>query len=155
MGKEIERKYLIIDIPSNLKVVKEKRIFQTYLAIGEEEVRIRKSTSELSEEFVMTIKKGNSVVREETEFAISKETYLQLLSDERKPLIKTRQVVEMENHLFEIDFYVNYLSELTTVEVEFQSEEEANAFIKPEWFGDEVTSDSRYKNQSLWKSIQE
>ena len=34
-------------------------------------------------------------------------------------------------------------------EVEFESVEDAMSFMKPEWFGEEVTSDRRYRNGFL------
>lgn len=35
-------------------------------------------------------------------------------------------------------------------EIEFESEEEANAFIAPEWFGLEVTNDPYYRMSEYW-----
>ena len=37
------------------------------------------------------------------------------------------------------------------VEVEFESVEQANSFVPPEWFGDDVTNDKRYHNSYLSK----
>ncbi len=42
-----------------------------------------------------------------------------------------------------------YLEGLEFVEVEFQSEEQANGFNPPEWFGEDVTFDKRYRNSYL------
>jgi adenylate cyclase len=38
---------------------------------------------------------------------------------------------------------------LISAEVEFSNEAESNEFIPPQWLGQEVTDDKRYKNQSL------
>jgi adenylate cyclase len=38
---------------------------------------------------------------------------------------------------------------LSTVEVEFSSESEAETFRPPAWFGKEVTADPRYRNWAL------
>ena len=35
------------------------------------------------------------------------------------------------------------------VEVEFKSLEDANKFIIPAWFGEEVTNNDKYKNKNL------
>jgi CYTH domain-containing protein len=35
------------------------------------------------------------------------------------------------------------------VEVEFASVDEANAFIAPDWFGEDVTEDGRYHNSYM------
>ena len=36
-------------------------------------------------------------------------------------------------------------------EIEFESQEEANAFIAPDWFGKEVTYDKSYKMSEYWR----
>ena len=41
------------------------------------------------------------------------------------------------------------LAGLMVAEVEFGSEDQADAFEPPEWFGAEVTDDARFKNQKL------
>jgi|tagenome__1003787_1003787.scaffolds.fasta_scaffold20652670_1 adenylate cyclase len=154
--KEIEKKYLIETIPSELKLENSKEIHQTYLAIGKEEIRVRKILKDGNESHTMTIKKGHGLTREEIEFEISKETYEQLLvCGSRKPLIKTRGKLVIGENIFDFDVYQNSaITNLKTIEIEFNSEEDASCFIKPEWFGTDVTEDKRYKNQSLWKEIQ-
>ena len=49
----------------------------------------------------------------------------------------------------ELDVYAGDLDGLMTAEVEFGSEEEADAFDPPPWIGTDVTGDARYSNQSL------
>lgn len=156
MVKEIEKKYLVNEIPSDLFPINQKEIHQTYLAIGMEEIRVRKIIKNDSESFTMTIKKGTGLSREEIEFEISKGTYDQLLvNGNKKPLIKTRSKVAIDSKVFDFDIYQNSsIDNLKTIEIEFKSEEEAHNFIKPEWFGEDVTEDKNYKNQSLWKEIQ-
>lgn len=48
-----------------------------------------------------------------------------------------------------MDIYNDDLDGLVTVETEFSSEEQAEAFVKPSWFGDDITEDKRYKNKNL------
>ena len=48
-----------------------------------------------------------------------------------------------------MDIYHLGLEGLRTVEVEFTTEEEARAFIRPSWFGEDVTNDKSYKNKML------
>jgi len=38
---------------------------------------------------------------------------------------------------------------LRLAEVEFETEEEANAFVPPEWFGEDVTYSTEYHNSTL------
>lgn len=156
MGKEIERKFLIKEIPFDLYSMDPEKVIQSYLAIGEEEVRLRKTLVGSKAKCVMTIKKGKGLVREEREFPIEELTYAQLLQGStKKPIIKNRFVKVIDGYEYVIDLFLNEsLSRLITAEVEFESVEDANEFVKPIWLGEEVTEDKAYKNQSLWKSIQ-
>ncbi len=48
-----------------------------------------------------------------------------------------------------VDDFRGDLTGLALAEVEFESEEEASAFIPPPFFGREVTDDPRYRNEAL------
>ena len=43
------------------------------------------------------------------------------------------------------------LAPLIIAEVEFPTVEAANAFVPPEWFGEDVTEDPAYSNSNLSK----
>ena len=63
---------------------------------------------------------------------------------------KTRYEIEADGGLvIELDVYTGDLEGLVVAEVEFDSETAAEAFAPPEWFGEDVTEDVRYKNQRL------
>ena len=49
----------------------------------------------------------------------------------------------------EVDIYSGALTGLSVAEVEFATEDAADAFEPPAWFGREVTDDPRFKNQRL------
>ena len=49
----------------------------------------------------------------------------------------------------ELDVFAGDLSPLLLAEVEFSSEEEANSFTPPDWFGEDVTFSSKYHNSTL------
>jgi adenylate cyclase len=153
--KEIEKKYLINkkEVPKDLLIDSVKHIKQTYLAIGLEEIRIREIGEDDKSKHTMTVKKGSGLSREEFEFDISKETYEQImLFVDRKPLQKIRSEIVMDGNKFDLDFYHD--SNLATIEIEFDSEKEAYSFVPPKWFGEDVTKDKSYKNQTLWKLVQ-
>jgi len=70
---------------------------------------------------------------------------------DKAPVSKTRYFIPLENSLTaELDIYDGTLSGLFTVEVEFESLEDAVSFTPPEWFGKDVSEDNRYKNSSLY-----
>jgi adenylate cyclase len=162
MNHEIERKYLLPAYPQDLidsgeLIVKSRKtIEQTYLALTEEEeIRVRKLSSEGSAPvYTHTYKRGHGLSRGEAEYEISEQIYRQLLENTgRAPLVKTRtKVTAGSDKIVEIDEYHQF--NLLTVEVEFDSEEEALAFTPPAWFGSEVGSEMEYRNKELWASVQ-
>ncbi|MNL87284.1 hypothetical protein D3C87_2163670 [compost metagenome] len=52
----------------------------------------------------------------------------------------------------EIDLYTQL--ELAVLEVEFDSLEEAESFVAPEWFGKDVSVEKKYSNKTVWKELQ-
>jgi adenylate cyclase len=63
---------------------------------------------------------------------------------------KTRYLVKVGEHTFEVDEFYGDNEGLTVAEVELSSEEEN--FVKPEWLGEEVTGDVKYYNSMLMKN---
>lgn len=152
---EIERKFLIAGKPSHLEQYKKKEIEQGYLCT-EPVVRIRKS----NEDYYLTYKsrinmKENpgdvALTCEEVELPLTKEAYLHLRNKIDKHLvIKTRYLIPIEeNYTAELDEFHGYLEGLIFVEVEFSDEEKAASFNPPDWFGEDVSFDKRYKNNYL------
>jgi CYTH domain-containing protein len=82
----------------------------------------------------------------EKEIKISEAEALLLLC-EKGTIDKIRYNVIFENHLFEVDVFQGENEGLIVAEIELQSENET--FSKPNWLGNEVTSDERYYNAYL------
>ena len=57
----------------------------------------------------------------------------------------------MAKYTIELDVFEGELAPLILAEVEFPSEEEANSFVAPEWFGEDVTYSNKYHNSNLSK----
>ncbi|NBD27073.1 CYTH domain-containing protein [Paenibacillus glycinis] len=162
MGLEIERKFLPAEYPDRqikeglLKVVSEQRIQQTYLAIDEtQELRVRRITDASSGEvfYTQTFKAGNGLSREEIEYGITQGIYEQL-TDGRGlvPLTKDRVTAQWNGRKVEIDRYDQI--RLTVLEVEFDSVEEAEGFMPPDWFGRDISSERQYSNKRVWRELQ-
>ena len=66
---------------------------------------------------------------------------------------KKRYLIPYEKYTIELDVFGEPYENLVIAEVEFESEEEANAFCPPEWFGEDVTLDRRYHNSNLSKGL--
>ena len=62
---------------------------------------------------------------------------------------KTRYLVRSGKHVFEVDEFYGENEGLIVAEVELESEDEA--FVKPDFIGEEVTGDIRYYNSQLMK----
>ena len=146
--KEIERKFKVKNPPPDLGQYPHVEILQGYVSIDEngKEERVRSKDGR----FFHTIKEGEGMVRTEKEAEITKEQFDELWPrTEGKRIYKTRYKIPHGEEIIELDIYHGELDGLITVEVEFTSEEAANKFVAPDWFGDDVTNDKRYKNKNL------
>ena len=148
MNKEIERKFLVNQLPDNLQQYPSTEIIQGYLAITEDgtEVRLRKKGNH----YFQTVKCGFGLQRGEAEIEISKDQFEKLWSmTEGKRIEKVRYEIDHSGMKIELDIYSGILKGLSVAEVEFSSIGQANLFVPPSWFGEEVTVDERYKNRNL------
>jgi adenylate cyclase len=146
---EIERKFLVAEPPEGLDRWPSTPIEQGYLAIAGDgtEVRVRRRAGAAT----LTVKSGASRTRVEEELEIEPARFERLwpLTEGRR-IEKTRYEIDGGSGLtIELDVYAGALEGLVVAEVEFDSEEAADAFAAPEWLGREVTDDARYKNQRL------
>jgi CYTH domain-containing protein len=147
MAQEIERKFLVDtgEVPPGAQA---RLIAQGYLTdpADSSEVRLRR----LGETYVLGLKRGSGLVRTELETEISADNFGALWpATEGARVVKTRYTVELGQYIAYLDHYAESLSGLRTVEVEFASVADAEAFEPPTWFGREVTGLSAYRNQSL------
>ena len=143
---EIERKFLIKTLPENLESYEQKRICQGYMCTNPV-VRIRRS----NDEYFLTYKGRGKMVREEHEFPLTAEAFEHMLPKIDGILIdKVRYLIPLEDgHTAELDIFQGVLAPLCLVEVEFAAVEDAESFVAPEWFGDDVTNLKQYHNSYL------
>lgn len=145
---EIEKKFIPKDLPENLENFKHHKIEQAYLNTAPV-VRIRKQ----DDDYFLTYKGSGMMAREEYNLYLNKESYNHLLTKADGNIItKTRFLIPIHDGLTaELDIFEGKFAGMLLVEVEFESVEQANSFIPPEWFGDDVTNDKRYHNSYLSK----
>ncbi len=152
---EIERKFILRDIPNDLNSYNRKEIEQGYLCKGPV-IRIRKSNSD----YILTYKSKPEFILEEEvsakhsnelEVPLTEEAYLHLKEKIDGYIIeKTRYLIPLNDKLtVELDVFKGRLEGLIFAEVEFDSEESSKRFQVPEWFGEDVTFDPRFKNSYL------
>lgn len=157
MSKEIERKFLINNIPKNILFEMNNGysvyIEQNYISIGENELRVRTMIDGIDQpKHYLTYKVGSGLVRQEHEIEIDINTCCKIMKMiKQKPIRKDRFVLDVDGYKVELDVYFDM--DLVVGEVEFNSEEEANNFKIPYWFGEEVTRNEEYKNQNLWVKL--
>jgi adenylate cyclase len=148
MNKEIERKFLVKQLPDNLHQYPSTQITQGYLAITEDgtEVRLRKK----GDRYFQTVKSGFGLQRGEAEIEISEDQFEKLWwMTEGKRIEKVRFEIDHSGMKIELDIYSGFLNGLIVAEVEFPSIEQAKSFVPPSWISREVTEDERYKNRNL------
>ena len=143
---EIERKYLIDQIPFDLSEYPSRKIEQGYLCT-EPVVRIRRD----GEDYYLTYKSKGLMVREEYNLPLTRDAYEHLKPKaDGRIITKERFLIPLDDTLtIELDRFEGDLDPLLLAEVEFQDEDSANAFIPPDWFGEDVTFSSKYHNSTL------
>jgi adenylate cyclase len=146
MGREIERKFLVVGDAWRASARECRPLKQGYLAIdGHTNVRVR-TDGRLA---WITVKgRPDGLVRPEFEYEIPAADADGLLALCQKRVVeKTRHLVPSGDHVWEIDEFRGRNDGLTIAEIELRREHDS--FERPGWLGAEVTSDPRYLNANL------
>ena len=151
---EIERKFLLTRLPENLSCYPHGVIEQAYISV-KPVIRIRRE----GEACTLTCKGKGHMARAEFNLPIDREAYERLLAKcEGTRIVKTRYRIPMSEYsarpedeglTIELDVFDAPFTGLVLAEVEFSSEEAADAFPPPAGFGAEVTGDRRFHNAWL------
>lgn len=153
---EIEKKFLVRQIPEDLDSYDHSEIEQGYLN-RTPVIRIRK----MDEAYILTYKSKADhgehsavCVNQEVELPLTREAYEHLKEKIDGCLIeKTRYRIRYQKFTIELDLFHGRYEGMTLAEVEFQTEEEAETFMPPSWFGDNVSGDYHYTNAFLSQKI--
>jgi CYTH domain-containing protein len=142
---ERERRFLVASLPEPLP--EPSRIEQAYVSTGPASVRVRRS----DDRRILTIKTGSGRNRHEIERDLDQDEFDAIWAAATELRIaKRRHRIDIGNGLTaELDLYDGSLTGRRLVEVEFDSDDAADDFEPPDWFGREVTEDNRYSNSSL------
>lgn len=142
---EIERKFLVKEVPEGLNTYPCRHLEQGYLCIGPV-IRIRKD----NDKYELTYKSKGMMVREEYNLPLTKESYEHLKTKvDGRIITKKRYMIPYENYTIELDIFEGDLAPLLLAEVEFPTEEEAKSFNPPDWFAEDVTFSALYHNSFL------
>lgn len=145
---EIERKFTINKLPNNLDQYPCFTLEQAYLNT-DPVVRVRRE----NDDFYLTYKGKGFLAREEYNLPLNEEAYYHLREKADGLIIskKRYRIPYNEKLTIELDVFEAPLAPLVLAEVEFESIEEANAFIPPAWFEKDVTEDRSFSNSELSK----
>lgn len=156
---EIERKYLVRQLPDDLEQYEHFEIEQAYLCTSPT-LRIRK----MGDAYILTVKEklssvSSAIHNREEEFALSEQTFQHLLTKcDSGRVGKTRYRINLRQQMgdgayegltAELDIFHGRHRGLMLVEVEFPNTQVANSFVPPDWFGEDVSSDYHYRNSYL------
>lgn len=158
---EIERKFTIKTLPSDLESFPCHQIEQAYLNVLPV-VRVRRE----DENYYLTYKGSGMLAREEYNLPLTKESYYHLREKaDGKIISKKRYLIPLLHPGFqegfsnrppedyqltiELDVFEGSLAPLVMAEVEFGSKEAAEAFVPPEWFDEDVTYRKEYHNSYM------
>ena len=145
---EIERKFTIKELPDLSKY--EYHIMEQGYLNTDPVVRVRKE----DEEYYLTYKGKGLLAREEYNLPLNKEAYYHLVEKSDGIIIrKKRYLIPFEKYTIELDVFYAPYENLVIAEVEFDSEEDANAFQPPEWFAEDVTMNRKYHNSNLSQGL--
>lgn len=157
---EIERTFLVKNLPSGLDSCKKTEIKQGYFSELPSPLRIRQKDNyfELTKKF--PISSGDQSTHDEINLPIKKEEFERLWSLTLRSLEKTRYYFPLENNLMaEIDVFRGKIEGLILVEVEFDSSQAMEKFDPPEWFGKDMTDEfwvvNSFLASSTYKEIQD
>ena len=148
MSVEIEKKFIVENVPFALNRYKCYEIIQGYIAVEENyaEVRVRY----IDNKYILTIKSDRTNSRLEEECILNAQQGKRLLGFCKDRVIrKTRYYIPYNGATIELDIFKDALEGLMIAEVEFKNIDEMNNFIVPSWFGVDITEDKRYKNKNL------
>ncbi len=145
---EIEKKFLLKNLPDDLERYEKWDIEQCYLC-SSPVIRIRKK----NEEYILTYKnrppkkEKDLCMSEEVELPLTKESYLHLKEKADGLCIeKTRYLIPYENYVIELDVFHGEQKGILLAEVEFDTVEDSKKFMAPSWFAEDVSDDYHYSN---------
>lgn len=145
---EIERKFLVKQLPAQLKRFRSALILQGYLATEMKgaQVRLRKTGNVCT----LAFKRRRGYGREEREIRLTLAQFDVLWPGTTgRRLRKVRYDVPWNGRVIEIDVYRGIHRGLVVAEIEFPNRHTCDRFQPPDWLGREITKTRRYSNVRL------
>lgn len=145
---EIERKFLVDKTAMPDLSQFEYHDIEQFYVLTEPVIRARRK----DDKYILTVKGSGMMARSEFELPLSADSYAKLMTKSEGVIItKRRYLIPYNGYTIELDVFSEPIAPLIMAEIEFDSIDDANAFIAPTWFTDDVTNDSRYHNSNMSK----
>ena len=136
MGKEIERKYLIKQMP-NLKNIKPIRYERYYINDNiDNQIRVQRK----DDKFILETKtKISDIEYKKEKQEITEQEFFKLIKDCKKVIIRDSYLINEKPNIT-IKIYNGIYQGLIRAEIEFNNEYEYSNFEIPEWLGKDITN---------------
>ena len=153
MGMEIEKKYTVKYLPEGLEQYDHHVIEQAYLTC-EPAIRVRREDDRYYMTYKGTGGSNSALSHEEYNLPLTADAYDTLAKKADGTVIrKNRILIPYGAYTIELDIFAEPFKPLIIAEVEFESVDEANDFVPPDWFDEDVTGQRKYSNAYLSRSI--
>lgn len=147
---EIERKWLLNTLPQ-AKMIEHGFVEQFYIST-EPEVRLRRCEVLQGKNRIpyrLAVKSNGTLSREEIQLEVPQEFYEQVKQFVGKPpILKETWTFNLEGYKLEVS---NVENRFLYAEIEFETEEQAEAYVMPIVDAVEVTNNPNYKMKNYWK----
>tara|TARA_Y100000031_G_C8155269_1_gene354280 strand:+ start:315 stop:824 length:510 start_codon:yes stop_codon:yes gene_type:complete len=141
---ELERTFLLKELPSNLESCPKKEVIDIYIPPTSHHpcLRIRKNGNTYEITKKAPIKDGDASKQKEHTIPLTPEEFHSLQSLNGKKVSKIRYQYTWQNKICEIDIFQDLLTGLALIDFEFDSEQEKDSFPPPPFCGPEVTQET-------------
>lgn len=148
---EIEKKYKVKKLPSNLMKFDHMTIEQSYLNKGGAPIRLRKFIKGNEVRCIFSKKARvaeGSFECVEHNIELPENLYQEFLSaKEGRTIIKTRYKIPLTDGLkIDLDVFHDFFEGVCVAEIEYTSIEQANNYKVPDWLGEELTDSEKLAN---------
>jgi len=143
MEIELEKTYLVKEIPPEIKGVIPTEILDIYIPSNTKHpiLRIRKRGNNHSITKKKPIHGTDSSEQSEETILLSEEEFTELSQIKGKRLRKNRYTIKNDGITLDLDIFLDDLEGLVLVDFEFSSVEAKNSFVIPNWCVADVTQD--------------
>jgi len=147
---EIEKTFLVKEIPKDILSYKSEKIKQGYISPSPSPLRIRQKGNKFELTKKLPLKEGDYSCANEINIPLTEYEFNKLWPLVEKSLEKTRYIIPIKDDLIaELDIFEKELEGLSFVEVEFISQEQMDSFKPLDWFGKDVTQEDFSANVFL------